>query len=108
MGPMCLVQCRFAEPRPSLETVKEAVLRELGSALSVDSVEHVNRNREIVGATAQDLVALTYALKAMQTLGGTRVGRSAPQPLPAWVNTPWHEHSWFSRWRIRLRGPFAL
>ncbi|MEM7155003.1 MAG: hypothetical protein AAF799_19300 [Myxococcota bacterium] len=111
---MAITAFRFEPVAPPRDVLVRCLRDELGERLhvAIDSVEAGEDSAtgcdEVVWVLSQDYVALAYVGRAMSRLGGVRVDPNGHQPredtLPAWTATPWRDHGWLARLRIRFSG----
>ena len=104
---MPMMSTRFVFERTVTESeVRAAIEVEVGagraSDRNLDVQVRASSSSAGVGASIQtmDYVAMVYAEKVCEALGGTRV-HPRKQPLPAWASTPWVDLSPWRRFRRR-------
>jgi hypothetical protein len=102
---MGLFQFRFVS-RPDEAMFRERLRREVGRrrarAIDLEWSDDA-AGGGMLGVLSQSGVALAYAAKVAEAMGGVRVPlipSSEIRPLPSWTATPWVELPWLVRARI--------
>lgn len=95
---------RFEGEPPSDAEIRAALREQVGSVYGLDAIER--HGSELVITSMLEPVTRVYLLKLLIDRGGTPLDFSTRQPrpvaLPAYVERPWREHSWWTRTKIQL------
>ena len=104
MIPMCIEEFWFGAEIPAEEKLLEHLRAELGADARA-RFDEISVRGDRVQLTSQDVIALIYAAKVCQRLGGAAVAPGTTEkgrvPIPPWAEVPWNTHSWFERLKIK-------
>jgi hypothetical protein len=96
---------RFDGRAPERARLVQALRTELGPRAE-RHFDGIGVQGDRVELTSIDPVALLYAAKVCQSLGGAAFLPGVPGdlhlPLPRWCERPWIAHGWMTRLKIRL------
>lgn len=103
--PMHTKTFHFEVDAPSEPMLIQLLRTELGH-YAFDEFDSIDVEKDRVQFTSMNLIAIVYAAKVCQRLGGSPAapgseGKAHRVPIPSWAVTPWIQHSWFTRLKIK-------